>query len=149
MASFRAAGCAYSTTVNLPSRWKVKAPTWSYAHRHARDYPPQVAERLVFIRDAQAAGLTLAEIRGVLAIRDAGQPPCHHVIALINAHPEQVDQRITELLATHTALHNLRQRAQSVNPADCAPGEICSIVTLGMLLLANRLVRRYAEEVRH
>ena len=38
---------------------------------------------------AQAAGLTLAEIRGVLAIRDAGQPPCQHVTTLIDHHLAQ------------------------------------------------------------
>ncbi|MGP3916980.1 MerR family DNA-binding protein, partial [Nonomuraea sp. 10N515B] len=89
-----------------------------------RDYPPEAAERLAFIRDAQSAGLTLAEIRSVLAIRDAGQPPCHHVTTLIEAHLEQVEQRIAELLATHT----LHQRARGVDPADCGPKGICRIL---------------------
>jgi DNA-binding transcriptional MerR regulator len=40
-----------------------------------RDYPAGAAARLAFIRDAQAAGLTLAEIRSILVIRDDGQPP--------------------------------------------------------------------------
>jgi len=73
-------------------------------------------------------GLTLAEIRGVLAIRDAGQPPCHHVTTLIETHLEQVEQRIAELLATRTALQNLHQRAQTVDPDDCSPEEICRIL---------------------
>ena len=37
-----------------------------------RDYPPGALDRLAFIRHAQAAGFTLAEIRSVLAIRDSG-----------------------------------------------------------------------------
>src|SRR6266566_6256771 len=44
-----------------------------------RDYPAGAAARLAFIRDAQAAGLSLAEIRSILAIRDDGQAPCQHV----------------------------------------------------------------------
>ncbi|MET9240930.1 heavy metal-responsive transcriptional regulator [Nonomuraea sp. NPDC003709] len=94
-----------------------------------RDYPAVAAERLTFIRDAQAAGLTLAEIRGVLAIRDAGQPPCHHVTALIDTHLQQVEQRIAELLAARAALRALRQRATSVDPAQCDPTSICTILT--------------------
>jgi len=51
-----------------------------------RDYPAQTLTRLAFIRNAQAAGLTLAEIHGVLAIRDTGQAPCEHVTGLIDQH---------------------------------------------------------------
>ncbi|MGV9386444.1 heavy metal-responsive transcriptional regulator [Nonomuraea sp. NPDC003707] len=94
-----------------------------------RDYPPAARERLAFIRDAQTAGLTLAEIRGVLAIRDAGQPPCRHVSTLIETHLEQVEQRIAELLATRTALQGLHQRARDVDPAECGPEGICRILT--------------------
>ena len=52
-----------------------------------RDYPAGAVDRLAFIRHAQAAGFTLADIRGVLAIRDSGQAPCEHVSALIGDHP--------------------------------------------------------------
>jgi len=44
-----------------------------------RDYPPQALRRLAFIRTSQSAGLTLAEVRGILAIRDSGQPPCARI----------------------------------------------------------------------
>lgn len=40
-----------------------------------RDYPAEAATRLAFIREAQHAGLTLAEIRGILALRDSGEAP--------------------------------------------------------------------------
>ncbi|MGW3353417.1 heavy metal-responsive transcriptional regulator [Nonomuraea rubra] len=95
-----------------------------------RDYPAEAADRLAFIREAAAAGLSLAEIRGVLAIRDAGQPPCRHVTTLIETHLEQVEQRIAELLATRTALQGLQRRAQGVDPAECGPEGICSILTI-------------------
>jgi MerR family transcriptional regulator, copper efflux regulator len=61
-----------------------------------RDYPPGAVRRLAFIRTAQACGLTLADIRGILAIRDSGQPPCAHVTALISGHLEQIDSRLAE-----------------------------------------------------
>jgi MerR family transcriptional regulator, Zn(II)-responsive regulator of zntA len=37
-----------------------------------RDYGPAILERLAFIRQAQASGLTLTAIRQVLEVRDGG-----------------------------------------------------------------------------
>jgi DNA-binding transcriptional MerR regulator len=41
-----------------------------------RDYDPEVVPRLDFIRRSRAAGLTLAQIRDVLDVRDGGTAPC-------------------------------------------------------------------------
>lgn len=94
-----------------------------------RDYPPEAAARLAFIRDSQTAGLTLAEIRSILVIRDSGQPPCLHVTDLIDQHLAQVEQRIAELTQARTALRDLQRRAAATDPADCAQTDICSILT--------------------
>jgi DNA-binding transcriptional MerR regulator len=94
-----------------------------------RDYPPTAAGRLAFIRQAQAAGFTLAEIGGILRVRDGGQAPCRHVTSLISEHLAQVDERITELTRTRAALAGLQRRAAATDPADCAEPEICSILT--------------------
>ena len=94
-----------------------------------RDYPVSAVDRLAFIRHAQVAGFTLAEIRSVLAIRDSGDPPCRHVATLIGQHLVQVERRITELTCTHGLLIELRRRAAAITPADCAEPEICSILT--------------------
>jgi DNA-binding transcriptional MerR regulator len=93
-----------------------------------RDYPPEAATRLAFIRDAQAAGLTLTEIRSILAIRDTGQPPCEHVTTLIHTHLDQIQQRITELQAARTALRDLARRAATTSPATCTSTDICRIL---------------------
>jgi DNA-binding transcriptional MerR regulator len=93
-----------------------------------RDYPPGAAARLAFIRHAQGAGFTLGEIRGILHVRDRGQPPCSHVTQLISQHLAQVDQRITELTRTRAALANLQLRAAATDPGSCAELEICSIL---------------------
>jgi MerR family transcriptional regulator, copper efflux regulator len=93
-----------------------------------RDYPAATVGRLAFIRQAQAAGLTLAEIGGILRIRDGGQAPCQHVTALIADHLAQVDQRIAELTRTRSALAELHGKAVVTEPADCAESQICSIL---------------------
>jgi MerR family transcriptional regulator, copper efflux regulator len=94
-----------------------------------RDYPPGALDRLAFIRHAQVAGFTLAEIRSVLVIRDSGDPPCRHVATLIGQHLAQVERLIAELTGTHDVLIDLQRRAAAINPADCAEPEICSILT--------------------
>lgn len=51
-----------------------------------RDYTPAALARLDFVRRGRTAGLTLAQIREILDIRDAGVAPCQHVHALLEAH---------------------------------------------------------------
>jgi MerR family transcriptional regulator, copper efflux regulator len=94
-----------------------------------RDYPPETANRLRFIRNAQAASLSLAEIRDILAIRDSGHAPCRHVNELIGHHLAQVEQRIAELTQARAALADLRRRADATDPADCDDTAICNILT--------------------
>ena len=50
-----------------------------------RDYDEAALTRLRFVRAAQAAGLTLAEIRQIVTVREHHGPPCRHVTALLDA----------------------------------------------------------------
>jgi DNA-binding transcriptional MerR regulator len=93
-----------------------------------RDYPPEAVARLRFIRAAQSAGLTLAEIRDVLEVRDSGQPPCRNVTALLKTHLDQVEQRISELEHARTTLRDLHARAAATDPAKCHADRVCSIL---------------------
>lgn len=93
-----------------------------------RDYPPEAATRLAFIRDAQHAGLTLAEIRSILTIRDSGDSPCTHVADLIDQHLEEIDRRLAELRKTQAALRELAQRAAQTDPRSCTDADICRII---------------------
>ncbi|WP_412076079.1 heavy metal-responsive transcriptional regulator [Streptomyces xanthophaeus] len=94
-----------------------------------RDYGPEVVNRLAFIRDAQAAGLSLAEIRSVLDLRDSGQAPCGQVTTLIGEHLAEIERRLVELRQTRTALRELARRAASMDPDTCSEGDICTILT--------------------
>ncbi|QQM47407.1 heavy metal-responsive transcriptional regulator [Streptomyces liliifuscus] len=94
-----------------------------------RDYAPEAVSRLAFIRDAQGAGLTLAEIRSVLEIRDSGQAPCGQVTSLIDQRLADIEQRMAELRQTRSALRELARRAAATDPDTCSEGEICTILT--------------------
>jgi MerR family copper efflux transcriptional regulator len=94
-----------------------------------RDYPPHTATRIEFIHRAQAAGLSLAEIRDILAIRDQGQPPCRHLATLLERHLAEIDRRIRELEATRTVLRELARTAVTTDPTSCTQDDICRILT--------------------
>ncbi len=51
-----------------------------------RDYPAEMVERVQFIRDAQAAGLTLAEVTSVLELKNTGHRSCEHTLSLVQRH---------------------------------------------------------------
>jgi len=84
-----------------------------------RDYGPESIDRLEFIRHAQTAGLTLAEIGQVLAISDDGHPPCGHVTELIRQHLSDLDHRIRELHETRHRLRHFAERAAGQDPTTC------------------------------
>ena len=94
-----------------------------------RDYPPGMVRRLAFIRDARCAGLTLAEIRSVLALRDTGEPPCAQVTALVERHLDAVEHRLVELTSARDTLRRLARRAAVTQPDTCSGDDICSILT--------------------
>ncbi|MET9817242.1 MULTISPECIES: heavy metal-responsive transcriptional regulator [unclassified Streptomyces] len=94
-----------------------------------RDYGPEAAVRLAFIRDAQGAGLSLADIRSVLNVRDSGEAPCAHVTTLIDRRLADIERRMAELRQTRTALRELARRAAATDPDTCSEGEICTILT--------------------
>ena len=59
-----------------------------------RTYGDEAVERLRFVRDAQATGLTLAEIASVLELKAAGARSCAHTTTLLERHLAEVDAQI-------------------------------------------------------
>jgi len=93
-----------------------------------RDYDPAALDRLAFVRAAQAAGLTLAEVRQVIAVRDADGSPCAHVTGLLDRHAADLDDRIAALTATRAEVQRLRKRAATLNPTDCRAYGVCHVI---------------------
>jgi DNA-binding transcriptional MerR regulator len=94
-----------------------------------RDYRPEVLDRLGFIRAGQAVGLTLGEIRQVVALRDRGEAPCDHVYRLLQRRTAELDERIDELQGLSRELQALTKRARRLDPADCSPRGVCHLIT--------------------
>ena len=93
-----------------------------------RVYDASTITRLEFIRAGQGAGLTLAEIATIVALRDDGDTPCAHVRALLTTKLADVRTRQRQLHALETELETLILRSDTLNPADCSDAQICHIV---------------------
>ena len=69
-----------------------------------RNYSARTAERLKFIRAAQATGFGLKEIAEMLALTYSDEPPCAEVEALIDRRLADVRERLRELKRVERAL---------------------------------------------
>jgi len=93
-----------------------------------RDYSDAVLERLAFILSAQALGLTLGEIRRIVALRDDGEAPCAHVVELLQTRITDIQRTIGQLRALRSELRQLVERAVHLDPADCDPARVCQLI---------------------
>jgi MerR family copper efflux transcriptional regulator len=94
-----------------------------------RTYDQTAVGRLGFVRAAQALGLTLREIRRIIAFRDDGAAPCAHVTALLQRRAAELDARILELQQLRGELRQLAERAATLDPEQCPPERICHVIT--------------------
>ena len=92
-----------------------------------RIFPPDLMERLRFIRRAQALGLSLAEIKETLELAEIGESPCGRVQAALAQKLEEVDHRLSELRAFRDQLHDLIESAPRLQ-AESPAGRVCAIV---------------------
>ncbi|MBN8785385.1 MAG: heavy metal-responsive transcriptional regulator [Terrimonas ferruginea] len=90
-----------------------------------RDYDDRAGERLRFIRTAQRLGITLDEIREILAFRDRGDQPCGYVREVLRRQVDEIDERIAELRQLRRELVTLDDIADQL--PDPGPGQ-CRLI---------------------
>jgi Cd(II)/Pb(II)-responsive transcriptional regulator len=83
-----------------------------------RQYGPDQATRLAFIRHCRALDMSLDEVRTLLAFCDAPARECEGVNALLEDHISHVRERIGELQALEKTLIALRRACKRVERAD-------------------------------
>lgn len=96
-----------------------------------RDYTEEAVARLSFVRAAQSIGLSLGEIREVLALREQGQAPCPHVITLLEQRAAELAERIAGLERMRNELMELAQHARRLPLRSDA--EFCHIIETARL----------------
>jgi DNA-binding transcriptional MerR regulator len=73
-----------------------------------RIYDETVIARLDFIRRSKALGMSLADIRRILAFRDEGAAPCTHVQHLVDRNLAEVELQLARLARLRKDLRRLR-----------------------------------------
>ncbi len=93
-----------------------------------RQYSADAVERLRFVRDAQACGLTLAEVETLLSMKDAGIATCAHTLSFLDRHVAEIDAQIERLQAAREEMLELADRAGQLDPATCTDPNRCQVI---------------------
>jgi DNA-binding transcriptional MerR regulator len=72
-----------------------------------REYPPEALSRLRLVKQAQALGLTLAEIAGLLTLRPHAEVTCGDMEARIRSKINELDSKLTALTSLRGSLERL------------------------------------------
>ena len=100
-----------------------------------RIYRQADVERLAFVGQAQALGLSLEEISEILLLVDEGREPCRHVEQRLRHHLSEVVARIDELAALRRRLQEaLRHAEEAPRGSSCR----CRIIEAGDAATAPR-----------
>ena len=90
-----------------------------------RSYEDADVERLRFIRTAQRLGLSLDEIREIIAFRDRGERPCGYVAGVLDRQVRGLDRRIEEMRQLRNELRQLQSKAAREPNAE---GAYCGVI---------------------
>jgi DNA-binding transcriptional MerR regulator len=97
-----------------------------------RLYSEEDVQRLEFIKKAKHLGLSLEDIRDILALHDKNQPPCIHVLALLDQKVKYIDSLIEALQEFRRELSGLRWESAEQLTKVPKGTDICSIVERGI-----------------
>lgn len=112
----KAAGVPTSTVRFYERRGLLKSDARTGSNYRA--YTARSADRLKFIRAAQATGFTLKDICGLLSLIDSDDPPCDEVVALTGKRLADVRQRIRELRHVEKVLSRSLETCCTGRPSD-------------------------------
>ena len=90
-----------------------------------RVYGEDVLERLAFIKQAQALGFSLDEVRRIIEDARKGESPCDEVREIVRRRMEELDERLRELQRHRKELKATLEEWDKVGRA---PGHICGLI---------------------
>jgi MerR family Zn(II)-responsive transcriptional regulator of zntA len=95
-----------------------------------RLYTAEAVDRLHFIASAKTLGMSLADIRRILAVRDEGAAPCQHVMKIVARNLTKVEEQIAQLDRLKGDLHRLQRRLKEQVTVNARSVEDCACFTL-------------------
>jgi len=108
--------------IRFYERKRVLPPT-KRAPNGYRLYDDDAVGMLRFVRQATGLGLTLAEIKEIIAIRRGGRPPCAHVRRLLRDKAGELDRKLKDLLELR---RRIRQSLTAWKKRPVAAAAVCS-----------------------
>lgn len=103
-------------------------PTVERSPTGYRLFYTEALSRLAFIKRAQALGLTLTEIKSILAVHDQGKLPCGEVKQHLQSKVAAINHQIEALQTLRHELTGLLSGWQAQPPAQFAAQTICPIL---------------------
>ncbi len=97
-----------------------------------RLYSTEEVQRLEFIKKAKRLGLSLEDIRDILTLHASNQPPCVHVLALLDQKLAYLDDLIGSLYEFREELAHLREKSAAQLPQLTQGPAICGIIDQGI-----------------
>lgn len=90
-----------------------------------RMYGRDVLDRLAFIKQAQALGFSLDEIRRIVTDARSGQSPCDEVREIVRHRLEELDERMREMRRYRK---ELSETLEEWDKKGQAPGHVCGLI---------------------
>ncbi len=90
-----------------------------------RVYDAQVLERLAFIKQSQALGFSLEEIKRIIEDARTGKSPCAEVREIVRRRLEELDERMKELRRYRKELADTLEEWDEKGQA---PGHVCGLI---------------------
>jgi DNA-binding transcriptional MerR regulator len=91
--------------IRFYERKRILPPAKRGTNRY-RLYGDDAVEMLRFIKQASGLGLTLAEIKDIIAIRQGGRPPCRHVHGLLRDKAVELDRKLKDLVDVRSRIRH-------------------------------------------
>ncbi len=96
-----------------------------------RIYKEEDERRLNFVKNARNVGLSLGEIKEVLAFHERGEPPCAYVTEAIARRAKEVEHQIEELTRFKRELDRLYERTREQPAREPVSDRYCHIIESG------------------
>lgn len=93
-----------------------------------RVYQPETVGRLRFIKQAQALGFSLQEVREILRLRYEGRSPCECVRDLLERKLKEVERNMGELARFRQELRATLKRSEELPRLPHSASAICPII---------------------
>jgi DNA-binding transcriptional MerR regulator len=109
-----------------------------------RLYGRDALDTLTFVKRATGLGLTLAEIREIISIRDGGAPPCPHVRFMLEEKARELDRKLRDLIDMR---RELRRNLAAWSRTKLRRAAVCPHIEAHRISKPLRTPTRFSAEV--